>query len=216
MSADAGVQAPTVFLLDDEASVRNALRRCLAAEGIAVRAYDSADAFLAEHDPEVPGCLVTDVAMPGMTGLELQSVLSARGCARPIIFISARGSIPMSVKAMRAGAVTFLPKPVRLGELVAAVREAFEKDRRRREENAARSEIESRFTALTSREREVLELIVSGKLNKQIAAELGAAEKTIKVHRGRVMSKLRVRSVAELVTLRARLPQAGAGSPPPG
>lgn len=215
MTATTQLQPPVVFLLDDDTSVRTALRRGLAAEGIEVRAFDCADAFLAEHDPDAPGCLVTDVAMPGMTGLELQSVLSARGRARPIIFISARGSIPMSVKAMRAGAVTFLPKPVRLAELVAAVREAFDRDRRRRDDDASRSEIESRFTTLTIREREVLELIVSGKLNKQIAAQLGAAEKTIKVHRGRVMSKLRVRSVAELVTLRARLPRTGAGSPPP-
>ena len=214
--ASTGSRQPVVFLVDDETSVRNALRRCLVAEGIAVRTYDCADAFLAEHDPEVPGCLVSDVAMPGMTGLELQSVLSARGCARPVIFISARGNIPMSVRAMRAGAVTFLQKPVRLAELVAAVREAFGKDRRCREENAARSEIELRFTTLTHREREVLELVVNGKLNKQIAATLGAAEKTIKVHRGRVMTKLGVRSVAELVTLRAKLPRAGAGSPPSG
>ena len=136
-----------------------------------------------------------------MSGLELQSLLASRGSSRPIIFVTARGSIPMSVQAMRAGAVTFLPKPVRLGELVAAVREALERDRRDREER----DVESRLTALTFREREVLDLIVTGKLNKQIAAELGAAEKTIKVHRGRVMAKLHVRSVAELVTLTARV-----------
>lgn len=208
--------APVVFLVDDDSYIRSALRRGLAAEGILVRGFESADAFLSAHDPDIPGCLVTDVAMPGMTGLELQSVLSARGCARPIIFISARGSIPMSVKAMRAGAVTFLPKPVRLAELVAAVREAFERDRRCRADKAARSAVEARFTALTAREREVLEMIVTGKLNKQIAAELGAAEKTIKVHRGRVMAKLQVRSVAELVTLRAQLPESRGGAPRPG
>ena len=198
-------QPPTVFLVDDDASVRNALKRGLTAAGFTVRAWASADAFLAEHDPEVPGCLVADVAMPGMSGLELQSVLTARGCLRPIIFVSARGSIPMSVQAMRAGAVTFLSKPVRLAELVSAIREAFERDRQTREEQALRSDVESRLTALTAREREVLELIVVGKLNKQIAAALGAAEKTIKVHRGRVMAKLQVRSVAELVTLTSRI-----------
>ncbi len=196
---------PTVFLVDDDATVRAALRRGLVAEGFRVRLFESADTFLAEHDPELPGCLITDVAMPGMSGLELQTLLSARGCARPIIFITGKGSIPMSVQAMRAGAVTFLPKPVRLGELSAAVREAFERDRRCREEQAEHKAVETRLRALTSREREVLELIVVGKLNKQIAAELGAAEKTIKVHRGRVMAKLNVRSVAELVNLTARV-----------
>jgi FixJ family two-component response regulator len=203
---------PTVFLVDDDASIRVALRRGLTAEGFQVRTYDSADAFLAEHDPQMPGCLIADVALPGMSGLELQSHLATRGCARPIIFVTGKGSIPMSVQAMRAGAVTFLPKPVRLVELVTAVREAFERDRRCRDEEAERSEVESRLQALTTREREVLELIVVGKLNKQIAAELGAAEKTIKVHRGRVMAKLNVRSVAELVTLTsraARRPEAG-------
>ena len=181
-----------------------------------VNAFESADAFLAGHDPEAAGCLVADIAMPGMSGLELQSVLAARGCRRPIVFVTAKGSIPMSVQAMRAGAVTFLSKPVRLAELVAAIREAIERDRRDREEQAYLSEIESRLTALTSREREVLKLIVVGKLNKQIAAELGAAEKTIKVHRGRVMAKLHVRSVAELVTLTSRIASRPAGQPRAG
>ena len=195
---------PVVFLVDDDAAVRNALKRGLAVEGFNVREFPSADAFLAAHDPAEPGCLVADVSMPGMSGLELQSVLSARGCARPIVFVTAKGSIPMSVQAMRAGAVTFLPKPVRLAELVAAIREALERDRQRREDQAIQSDVETRLMALTAREREVLELIVVGKLNKQIAAALGAAEKTIKVHRGRVMAKLQVRSVAELVTLTSR------------
>lgn len=198
-------EQPVVYLVDDDAAVRTALRRGLVAEGFSVRVFESADAFLAAHDPGQPGCLVADVAMPGMSGLELQSLLASRGSSRPIIFVTARGSIPMSVQAMRAGAVTFLPKPVRLGELVAAVREALERDRRDREERDATADVESRMTSLTFREREVLDLIVTGKLNKQIAAELGAAEKTIKVHRGRVMAKLHVRSVAELVTLTARV-----------
>jgi FixJ family two-component response regulator len=143
-------------------------------------------------------------------------VLSTRGSARPVIFVTGKGSIPMSVQAMRAGAVTFLPKPVRLGELVDAVREALDMDRRCREEQAERFAVESRLRALTSREREVLELIVVGKLNKQIAAELGAAEKTIKVHRGRVMAKLNVRSVAELVSLTSRAVQRPAPRLPAG
>jgi FixJ family two-component response regulator len=206
----------TVFLVDDDATVRAALRRALTAEGFRVRVFESADAFLAAHDPAQPGCLVTDVSMPGMSGLELQSVLVARGCARPVIFITGKGSIPMSVQAMRAGAVTFLPKPVRLGELTAALDEAFERDRRFRVEQAERSDVESRLQGLTSREREVLDLIVIGKLNKQIAAELGAAEKTIKVHRGRVMAKLNVRSVAELVNLTARVARDPVSRPRPG
>ncbi len=195
---------PTAFLVDDDAGVRTALKRGLVAAGIQVIAFDSADAFLSVHEPALPGCLVADVSMPGMSGLELQSLLGARGCNRPIIFVTAKGSIPMSVQAMRAGALTFLSKPVRLADLVSAVREAFEVDRCRRAEAAERSDLQSRLGALTSREREVLALIIVGKLNKQIAAELGAAEKTIKVHRGRVMTKLQVRSVAELVTLTAR------------
>lgn len=198
---------PVVFLVDDDASVRIALKRGLSAEGLTVRTWESADAFLAEHDPDLPGCLVADVSMPGMSGLELQAVLSSRGCTRPIVFVTAKGNIPMSVQAMRAGAVTFLSKPVRLADLVTAIREAFERDARNREEQAHLSAVESRLTSLTAREREVLDLIVVGKLNKQIAAELGAAEKTIKVHRGRVMAKLQVRSVAELVTLTSRMPR---------
>ena len=207
---------PVVFLVDDDVAIRTALKRGLTAEGFEVNAFESADAFLAEHDPATPGCLVADIAMPGMSGLELQSVLAARDCRRPIVFVTAKGSIPMSVQAMRAGAVTFLAKPVRLAELVAAIREALERDRRDREEQAYVSDVESRLTALTSREREVLALIVVGKLNKQIAAELGAAEKTVKVHRGRVMAKLHVRSVAELVTLTSRFVRRPPGHPPAG
>jgi FixJ family two-component response regulator len=196
---------PTVFLVDDDASVRTALSRALSMEGFFTRAWQSADEFLDDHDVETPGCLVTDVAMPGRNGLELQAELAARGCIRPIVFVTAHGSIPMSVQAMRAGAVTFLPKPVRLAELVQAIREAFEKDRLLRDQRASRADVEARLTALTPREREVLDLVVAGKMNKQIAAQLGAAEKTIKVHRGRVMSKMHVRSVAELVTLTSQV-----------
>jgi RNA polymerase sigma factor (sigma-70 family) len=198
-------QPQSVFLVDDDPAVCRALSRGLAAEGFTVRCWQNARAFLDEHDPSAPGCLVADVAMPGLSGLELQGLLSTSGCDRPIVFITGRGSIPMSVQAMRAGAVNFLPKPVRLADLVAAIREALERDARIREANAQRAAIEARLTALTTREREVLELVVAGKMNKQIAAELGAAEKTIKVHRGRVMRKMQVRSVAELVALTSEL-----------
>jgi FixJ family two-component response regulator len=208
MTIDARMTAngaePVVFLVDDDDAARGSMKRGLTAAGFPVRAYKNAPAFLAAHDPDAPGCLVAEATMPGFSGFELQSLLSTRGCARPVIFVAVNASIPMSVQAMRAGALTFLPKPVRLAELAAAVREGFERDRRCREDAARRSQIETRLKSLTSREREVLALIVVGKLNKQIAAELGAAEKTIKVHRGRVMAKLQVRSVAELVMLTAQ------------
>ncbi|HVY81585.1 MAG TPA: response regulator transcription factor, partial [Steroidobacteraceae bacterium] len=136
-------QRPTVFLVDDDASVRTALSRALSMEGFCTRAWPSADEFLDEHDVDAPGCLVTDVAMPGRNGLELQAELAARGCNRPIVFVTAHGSIPMSVQAMRAGAVTFLPKPVRLAELVQAIREAFEKDRVLRDARASRADVQA-------------------------------------------------------------------------
>jgi FixJ family two-component response regulator len=206
---------PTVFLIDDDPAIRAAFSRTLATEGFETRLWDTADAFLAEHDVEMPGCVVTDVAMPGMNGLDLQRALLSRGYARPIVFVTGQGNIRMSVQAMRAGAVTFLPKPVRAADLAEAVREAIEEDRRLREARARRATVESRLGALTLRERQVLRLVIAGRMNKQIAAELGAAEKTIKVHRGRVMSKMHVRSVAELVTLTAQVGEFGAAPIPP-
>jgi FixJ family two-component response regulator len=199
---------PTVFLVDDDASVRSALTRALTAEGFHVTSWASADAFLAEYDPEKPGCLVADVTMPGTDGLQLQQLLSASNRSLPIVFITGHATIRMSVQAMRAGAVTFLPKPVRLSELAGAVREALERDRTTRQRIAARAAVQSRLAALTARERQVFDLVVAGKMNKQIAAQLGAAEKTVKVHRGRVMFKMRVRSVAELVTLASQAREA--------
>ena len=198
----------TVFLVDDDASVRSALTRALTAEGFHVLSWASADAFLADYDPDKHGCVVADVAMPGTDGLQLQSLLSVSDHALPIVFITGNATVRMSVQAMRAGAVTFLPKPVRLSELAAAVREALERDRATRQKFAARAAIQSRLAALTARERQVFDLVVAGKMNKQIAAQLGAAEKTVKVHRGRVMFKMRVRSVAELVTLASQAREA--------
>jgi FixJ family two-component response regulator len=193
--------APEVFLVDDDPLVCKALSRGLAAEGFRVRTWESALAFLRDHDPETPGCLVTDIVMPGLNGIELQSLLCARGSGRPIVFITGKGSIQLSVRAMRAGAVSFLPKPVHLAELAAVVREAFDQDARARQRRSRREAAKYRLTTLTPREREVLELVVAGQLNKQIAARLGAAEKTVKVHRRRVMRKMNARSVAELVVL---------------
>jgi FixJ family two-component response regulator len=195
---------PVVFLLDDEEAVVVALGRMLQASGFAVRAWTSATEFLAAHDPEVPGCLVTDVRMPGMSGLELQRALQARGIDRSMVFITAQGDIATTVQAMKAGAVMFLSKPVRRAELAAAVQEAIARDVAVRQHHREMQEISRRLATLTPREREVLELVATGMLNKQIAAELGAAEKTIKVHRGRIMDKMQVRTATALVGLLSR------------
>jgi FixJ family two-component response regulator len=205
------IAEPTVFLVDDDAQIVRALSRGLAAEGFSVRSWTDALTFLREHDPAAPGCLVTDVAMPSLSGLELQTELVSSGCMRPIVFITGKGDIPMSVQAMRAGAVTFLPKPVRLADLAAAVREAIDRDVAIRESCKRRATIDLRLNALTPREREVLTHVVNGKMNKQIAASLGAAEKTVKVHRGRVMRKMHVRSVAELVLITSQLAGTASG-----
>jgi FixJ family two-component response regulator len=197
-------QGPTIFLLDDDPAVLRALRRALEAEQFVVQTWSSPQAFLDDHDPSVPGCLIADVAMPGLNGLDLQDALARDGCERPIVFITGRGDIAMSVRAMKAGAVSFLAKPVRLEKLLVEVRIAIEKDAATRAARMQRAGIEARLDSLTPREREVLELIVAGEMTKQIAAELGAAENTIKIHRGRVMHKMGARTVAELVALAAR------------
>ena len=195
---------PLVLLLDDEEAVVVALGRMLQASGFAVRAWTSASEFLSAHDPEIPGCLVTDVRMPGMSGLELQRALNGRGIVRSMVFITGQGDIATTVEAMKAGAVTFLSKPVRRAELVAAVQEAITKDAAARAQHRELREISRRLASLTPREREVLDLVATGMLNKQIAAELGAAEKTIKVHRGRIMDKMQVRTATALVGLLSR------------
>jgi len=196
--------APTVFVVDDYAPGRRSISRLLRAAGFAVTAFASAQEFLAQYDPETPGCLVLDLAMPAVSGLELQGMLADRGSLVPIIFLTAHGDIPKSVQAMKRGASDFLTKPVNREDLLAAVRAAIEKDRALRREQIELSEFRARLAALTPREREVLEHVVTGKLNKQIAADLGTAEQTVKVHRAHVMQKIRVRSVAELVRLMER------------
>ena len=195
---------PIVFVVDDYAPVRNAISRLLRAAGFTVAGFASADAFLAEYDPDAWGCLVLDVAMPAVNGLELQNILAQTGSLLPIIFLTAHGSISQSVQAMKHGASDFLTKPVNDEDLLAAVRAAIEKHRASRQEQTELSEIRARLATLTPREREVLQYVVAGKLNKQIASDLGTVEQTIKIHRAHVMQKMRVHSVAELVRLTQR------------
>jgi len=195
---------PTVFVVDDYAPVRSSISRLLCAAGFSVAAFASAEEFLAQYDPLIAGCLILDLAMPALDGLELQHLLEKAGSALPIIFLTGEGDIPKSVQAMKQGASDFLTKPVNDDELLAAVRVAIEKDRALRQEQAELSEIRARLATLTPREREVLEYVVTGKLNKQIAGDLGTVEQTVKVHRARVMQKMRVQSVAELVRMTQR------------
>jgi len=196
--------APIIYIVDDDPSVLRSLCRLMRSAGLKAAAFNSPEEFLAQLGGEPCGCLVLDVAMPGLNGLELQTALAARGCLLPIVFITGQGDIPMSVRAMKAGAVDFLAKPFRSGELLAAVRAALEKNRQARLEQAERDRLNGWLDRLTPREREVLPYIIGGNLNKQTAFELGTAEKTIKVHRARVLKKLGVTSVADLVRLAER------------
>ena len=195
---------PTVFIVDDDPAVLKSLSRLLRSARLDVGTFSSPREFLERHDPSAPGCLVLDVAMPGLNGLELQEALSAKGSELPIIFLTGHGDIPMSVQAMKRGAVDFLTKPVNDEDLLKAVYVAIEKDRLQRQTRAEATEIQQRLATLTPREREVMEHVISGQLNKQTAADLGTVEKTIKVHRARVMEKMKVQSVAELARLAER------------
>ena len=190
---------PIVFVVDDEASVRQAVIRLLGSWGLAAKGFASAREFLNEYRPECRGCIILDVAMPGQSGLELQQSLAAEATAPPIIFLSGRSDIPKSVHAMKQGAVDFLTKPANDEDLLAAIRAAIDKDRASRQAGVERSRILQQLAMLTPREREVLHHVIAGKPNKQVAADLGIVEKTIKVHRARVMKKMNVRSLAELV-----------------
>jgi FixJ family two-component response regulator len=191
----------TTYLVDDDPGVLKALSRIMRTAGYDSRGYSSAQDFLREHDPSVPGCAILDLTMPGLDGLELQQQLADESIERPIIFLTGRGDIPTSVRAMRAGAVDFLTKPVRREQLLTAIARAEEVDTKAREARIKRQSIECRLANLTPREREVMMHVVAGRLNKQIAVSLGTVEKTVKVHRGRMMAKLGVRSVADLVRL---------------
>jgi FixJ family two-component response regulator len=193
--------APLVFVVDDNPSVRKSLSRLLGSAGYAVETFASAREFLARAPSAGPCCLVLDVRMPGLTGIEMQEALAAAGRQVSIVFVTGHVDVRASVKAMRAGAVDLLTKPIDQEELLAAIARAVTKDTARRSEAARIAEIRQRLATLTARETQVFALVVTGMLNKQIAGELGIGEKTIKVHRGRVMEKMRATSVAELVRL---------------
>jgi FixJ family two-component response regulator len=195
----------TVFVVDDEPSIQKALGRLLRAAGFEVRAFLSSQAFLEEHDPTISGCALLDVMMDGVDGLEVQKRLAASGCERPVVFLTGRGDIKTSVQAMQAGAVNFLTKPVQAQDLLVAVRAAVEKDSAAREARAPLDAIRQRMAMLTPRESEVLRFVIAGRLNKQIAGDLRIAVKTVKLHRARMMEKMGVRSVAELVRLSGRV-----------
>jgi FixJ family two-component response regulator len=195
----------TIYVVDDDADVCRALGRLLRSAGYTACVFRSSVEFLSEYDPQLPGCIILDVAMPQYDGLEVQAMLHASGSPHPIIFLTANGSIPRSVAAIRAGAVNFLTKPFEEKRLFEAVEEALRINAAQRQSSMMRRAIADRLRTLTPRERQVMEHVVRGRLNKQIAADLGTVEKTIKVHRGRVMQKMGVRSLAELVQLASSL-----------
>ncbi len=197
--------APIVSIVDDDPLVARALGRLLREEGWDTRSFASAEAFLADDHPSVPGCLLLDVQLPGLDGLSLQRRLNEQGMSLPIVFLTGHGDIPMTVTALKAGAEDFLTKPVDGAQLIVAVRAALERDREARAATERAAALRQRFASLTAREREVLVGLVKGKLNKQIAADLGIVEQTVKFHRARIMERMQARTVAELMHLTARL-----------
>jgi len=201
----AKIPSEVVFVVDDHASMRDAISRLLNAVGLTVQTFASARAFLNRRLPDVPGCVVLDVRLPGLSGLDLQREMVERGIHIPVVFITGHGDIPMSVQAMKAGAVEFLTKPFRDQDLLDAVRSGILLDRKEREERAELAELRDCVRQLTQREQEVMSLVVSGLLNKQIALQLGTSEKTIKIHRSQVMRKMRANSLADLVRMSQRL-----------
>ena len=206
-------QPATIFVVDDDQSVREALVSLLRSAGLRAETFASAKEFLESELPDVPSCLVLDIRMPGLSGLDLQKQLTEINTQIPIVFITAHGDIPTSVRAIKAGAVEFLPKPFADEDLLKAIEEALERDTTTRRRHAATADLQERYSSLTPREREVMSLVVSGMLNKQIAIELGTSEITIKVHRRQVMTKMSANSLAELVRMSERLGVSRAAQP---
>jgi len=208
-------EGPVVFVVDDDRTFRDSLRRLLTSVGLTVEVFPSAQAFLSSPRRHAPGCLLLDVRLPGLSGLDLQQALADTDATLPIIFLTGHGDIPMSVRAMKAGAVEFLTKPFREQDLLDAIRHAIERGRVARTERLELAELRRRYDSLTPRERDVMAATVAGLLNKQIAGQLGTSEATVKEQRGHVMQKMQAGSLADLVRSASRLGIAPAGSAPP-
>ena len=196
-----GTDEPIVFVIDDDASMRDALRNLFRSVGLRVEVFPSAAEFLQHRLPDVPSCLILDIRLPRVSGLDFQADLANAGIRIPIIFMTGHGDIPMTVRAMKAGAIDFLSKPFRDQDMLDAVAMAIERDRQRRNETKSLSDLQARVETLTQREREVMTLVTAGLMNKQVAAEIGIAEITVKIHRGHIMRKMAAKSLADLVRM---------------